>query len=94
MRSEPPAYSLRLVGSIVVKHQMNGETLWDMVIYPTQKAKKFVVPVSSVAGADDLTCCNIERREQRRDAVTNVIVVCRSGTPGRIGKIGSVRSIA
>lgn len=74
MRSEPPLHSRRLVRPVVVEHQMNSEILWNMIIDPTQEAKKFLVSMSAVAGADDLTRCNVERREQRRDAVTRVIV--------------------
>ena len=74
MGSEPPLYGRRLVRSVVVEHQVNGEMFWDFIIDSAQKAKKFLVPMSTVANTDDFPRCDVECRKQRRNAVTKVIV--------------------
>lgn len=74
MCSKPAAYGRRLVRSVVVEHKMDEEIFRNLIVDATQEAKKFLVPVSTVACADDLSRCDVQGRKQRCDTVASIIV--------------------
>jgi transposase len=71
----------RLVGRIVVEHQMHVARLEDGAVDAAQECQELLRPVSRHAFSDDHTRLHIERCEQRRGAVALVIVGHRSGAP-------------
>ncbi len=89
------AHRRRLVRPVIVKDQMNDEVFRHLLIDTAQEAKKLLVPVTPVACADHFARCNVERREQRRDTVTGVVVRLSLGytRPHRKDRLRSIEGL-
>src|SRR5262249_41670127 len=73
--SEQPALDERcLVSSVVVEDEMGFQFLGDVLVDRLEKLPKLDAAVASVMLRDDLAALDVERREKRSGAVTDVIV--------------------
>lgn len=72
--SKPGADRCGLVGAVVVHDQMDVQIRRNTLLDGVQKAQEFGGPVSRLRLTDDLTGGDIERSEQRRGAMTHVVV--------------------
>jgi hypothetical protein len=83
-----------LVDGVVVEDGMDQLASGDSGLNPIEEAGEFLMAMTRHTLADDGAVEDIERREQRRRAVADVIVGHRPGRPFFIGKPGWVRSRA
>ena len=90
---QPGADVLVLVGGLVVQHHVQGDA-WVGGGDLLQELQEFLVAVAGLAGVGDLAGSCVQGGEQTGDSVPGVSWVCRSGMPGRSGRIGWVRSSA
>lgn len=82
-----PALDLRLlVSRVVVEHEMNGQVGRNVGIDPAKESQELLMPVTSMAGTDDFSRRNIERGEQRCDAVPQVVMRLAFRNAGPHGK--------
>ena len=83
-----------LVRGVIVDDHVDRLFLGHSGVDDVEKADKLLMAVSLHALADDLALKHVESCEQRRDAMTLVIVGHGAGTPFFIGNPGCVRSRA
>ena len=62
------------VGCIVVYDEMDIQFLWDGRIDVAQELEKLLVTMTLLALRQHATCGDVEGGEQRRGAVSNVVV--------------------
>ena len=74
MACEPVPYGLRLVGSVVVHHNVDIEFLGDIGIDGTKEFDELLGTMAAMDLADHLASRNVEGSEQRRRPVTLVVV--------------------
>ena len=91
---EPGADRLRLVGGVIVHHQMHVEIARNLGVDGAQELQELPGTVALVAAADHLAGRHVERGKQRERAVPSVVVAAALGFAGRIGSSGWVRSSA
>ena len=73
--SQQPALDQRgLVGPVVVEDEMDLQFLRHVVVDRVEKLSKLDAAVASMMLGDDLAALDVERGEERRGAVTDVVV--------------------
>ena len=71
---KPPSDRRRLVGAVVVEDEMHVEVVRDGFVDAVEKPTEFGRPVLAIALADDPAALHVERREERRGPVPDVVV--------------------
>ena len=92
--SEPAPHLGGLVSPVVVHDQMNVLLFGQSFFQQTQEAQELLMPMTTVTRANHLSGCDIEGREQGSSAMAQIVMVCLSTMPGRMGSSGWVRSSA
>ena len=92
---QPVMNHRRLVGAVVIQHEMSVEPLRHRLGNAVEEPAELDSAMAPVALADYLISGHVQCREQRRGPMAAVISwVRRSGSPGRIGSTGCMRSRA
>src|SRR6266705_2443908 len=86
--SEPLLHLGMFVRAVVVHDQMNLPPTRSLPIDALHKVQKLLMPMSRQAATDDGALQDIERGEQRRRAVTDVVVSLTSRESGAHGQRG------
>ena len=81
------------VSAVVVADQMDLPAP-VLSVEDLQEGQELLVRVSAEASLGDLAGSHFQSREQTRGAVPDVVMRHSGGSPGRIGRIGWVRSSA
>ena len=92
--SEPLAHLRMLVDGVIVENYVNKLPGRHLSLNGIQEADELLVPMASHTSADDLAFEHVESSEQRRCAMTLVVVGHRTGDLFFIGRQGCVRSRA
>ena len=93
--AEQPAMDERcLMRGVVVQDDVHVEVGWHLHINAIHQLAELGSAVPPTQFAYDLARGDVQRSEQRRGAVTFVVIVRRSTWPGRIGSVGWLRSSA
>src|SRR5215469_10086092 len=78
---EPSPDRRRLVGGVIVEHQVYVEIGWNRLLDLGQEVAEFDRAMTLVAAADDLAGGNVQGGEQRSRAVPGVIMAAPLGLP-------------
>lgn len=91
----PPPDFFVFVRAVIVKNQVQVEVWRKLRVELAQELQELLVSVTRLTLADDLSIENIERREQRRSAVTDIVVGMRPASPLDEGQtwLGAVQSL-
>ncbi len=79
---EPAPHGRRLMRSVVVEDKMNREMLGHLRIDATQKAQELLMPVPPVTDTNNFSRRDVQRRKERSDSVTGVVVRLPLGYSG------------
>ncbi len=71
---EPESYLGMLVGGVVVDDQMDVEMLGHGLLDALEEGKKLLVTMAWLALGEHCSGCDVERGEQRRGAMADVVV--------------------
>ena len=71
---EPGLDRGRLVGGVVVHHEMDIELRWQVGVDRAQELQELAATVSAVKLSDDLAGGDVQRRKERRRAMARVVV--------------------
>src|SRR6266446_9703209 len=71
---QPVAYQRRLVGCVIVHHEMNVQIVWNSGFDLIEKLAEFCGAMASIALADDPAGCDVEGGKQRCGAMALVVV--------------------
>ena len=95
MRLEPALDARRLVRRIIVDDEVQVEAAGSSLIDQLEKAQKFAMPVTRHASSDDAAVQHVQSREQRRGAVTLIVMGHRAGAAllHRQAGLGTVESL-
>ena len=95
MGGQPVAHRLVLVGPVVVEDDVQGQIGRERAVEAPQELQEFLMPMTAVALADDLAGQHVQRGEQRRCAVTLVVVGHRAAAAGlhRQARLRAVESL-
>ncbi len=74
MLQKSAPYLGSLVSSVVVHHEMDRLTGGNLRSDLFEEAQKLLVPMTTMAGANDLTSGNVQSRKQRCGPVADVMV--------------------
>ena len=91
---QPALDQRRFVRPVVVENEVYFQVLGDAAVDRIEELPKLDASMTTVMLGDDPSALDVESGEQRRRAVANVVVRRRSIWPGRMGRIGWLRSRA
>lgn len=92
---QPGLHLGRLVGGVVVEHELDVTRFADGAVNPAQEGQKLPCPVTRHAITDDQTGFDIKRGEQGGRAVAFVIMGHRGGAPllERQARLGPIKCL-
>ena len=92
--SEPALHERSLVNREVVEDDVDLELGLNSSVEFAQERDEVLGPVLFVGPREHFACGDVEGCEEIKGPVADVVVVCRSGIPMSMGRIGWARSRA